>query len=444
MKRWIGDLFITQRWYFAMTAGIFLLVCSFFLSFLWYPALFYLLVFTACSLCEYLLLFASSGRVTAERNVQERWHLGAEHPVIISIGNGRSFTLYVDLIDEVPLQFQQRDQQCKLSVQPGATAEHKYSLRPLQRGAYIFGDVLVYAGTWLGLLQRRLTFHVPVTVKVYPATHVLKKFQLMAISDYRQQAGIRRIRPLGHSLEFEQIKDYVVGDDTRSINWKATARKTALMVNSYSEIRSQQIYCIVDKGRSMKMPFDGMSLLDYAINATMIFQAVALQKQDKAGLITFAEKIHDLLPAARSATQLNDIREVLYRQSTSFGDSNYEALASTIHRKLNQRSLLLLFTNFETIYALERQLPYLRQLASRHLVCVVFFRNTLLKNIQEQHPDNTEGIYIKTIAARFDYEKKQMIRQLRLYGIRSIFTTPAGLSVDVVNQYLQLKSGRII
>ncbi len=74
--------------------------------------------------------------------------------------------------------------------------------------------------------------------------------------------------------------------------------------------------------------------------------------------------------------------------------------------------------------SLERQLPYLRKLASRHLLCVVFFQNTLLKEIKEAHADTLEGIYIKTITDRFDFEKKQIVKELRRYGIISVLTTP--------------------
>src|SRR5690606_2772203 len=113
-----------------------------------------------------------------------------------------------------------------------------------------------------------------------------------------QEGGNRKIRKLGQSLEFEQIREYVTGDDIRNINWKATARKGGhLMLNSYTDERSQQVYCFIDKSRVMKMPFEGMSLLDYAINATVLLSHVALLKQDRAGLVSFGENVDSFLPA---------------------------------------------------------------------------------------------------------------------------------------------------
>src|SRR5690606_13067303 len=169
--------------------------------------------------------------------------------------------------------------------------------------------------------------------------------------------------------------------------------------------RQQQVYCVIDKGRAMKMPFDGMTLLDYSINAALALLNISLLKHDRAGLITLSNTVHDIVPAERRKGQLNKLLEALYRQETDFKESDYESLWAYIHHRITQRSFMLFFTNFETLSSLERQLPFLKKLAGRHLVCVVFFENTLLKELQESQPNDTEGIYIKTIASHFSYEK---------------------------------------
>src|SRR5690606_29643392 len=101
--------------------------------------------------------------------------------------------------------------------------------------------------------------------------------------------GIKKVRRLGHTMEFEQIKDYVLGDDLRTINWKATAKKNQLMVNQFQDEKSQPIYTIIDKGRVMEMPFSGLSLLDHAINSSLAISNVALKKHDKAGVFSFSK-----------------------------------------------------------------------------------------------------------------------------------------------------------
>jgi uncharacterized protein (DUF58 family) len=241
-------------------------------------------------------------------------------------------------------------------------------------------------------------------------------------------------------MEFEQIKEYVPGDDYRTVNWKATARKGSLMTNNYTDERSQQIYCAVNKGRVMKMPFDGMSLLDYAVNASLVLSNVALGKQDKAGLITFAENLDTFLPADKKPTQMNLVLEALYKQRTRFLESDFEKLFSVIRNRITHRSLIILFTNFESLESLQREMSSLKRIAKYHLLVVVFFENTELKKLQEVHAATMEDIYIKTIAEKFAFEKKLMVKELIANGIISILTTPENLTVNTINKYLELKN----
>ncbi|WP_118975906.1 DUF58 domain-containing protein [Taibaiella koreensis] len=443
-KNYIADLFVHNRWYLLLIIGIFLFLSAFFITILWYAALVYLLVLTALTVMDYVLLFAGKRGLQAQRIVNERLNLGEENPVSIGLVSSFPFAVAIRLIDEVPVQFQKRDFNLKLRAAAGKKQTAGYSLRPVARGEYIFGRILGYVSSPLGLLERRCIIPATQAIKVYPSTRYLRQYQLLALSDSNQYIGVKKTRKLGHSMEFEQIKEYVQGDDIRTINWKATARRGNLMVNNFIDARSQQIYCIIDKGRTMKMPFDGMSLLDYSINAALIFMNIALLKQDRAGLITFGAKVNDIIASERGHMQISKLNEALYRQQTDFKDSSLEALGTAIYHKLSQRSFLLLFTNFETMSSLERQLPYLRKLASRHLLCVVFFENTLLKEIHDAHPDSLEGIYIKTIADRFSFEKKQIVKELRRHGILSVLTTPQELTVDVINKYLELKARQMV
>ncbi|RYF93630.1 MAG: DUF58 domain-containing protein, partial [Chitinophagaceae bacterium] len=236
------------------------------------------------------------------------------------------------------------------------------------------------------------------------------------------------------------IKEYVRGDDFRTINWKATARKDALMVNNYTDERSQQIYCIINKGRVMKMPFGGMTLLDYAINASLVLANVALVKQDKAGLITFNHQLDTFIQADKKTTQMNLLLETLYRQTTQFLESDFEKLFSVIRNRVTNRSLLIMFTNFESVESLQRELPALKRIARYHLLLVVFFENTELKTLKERKASTLEDIYIKTIAEKFSFEKKLMVKELHKNGILSILTTPENLTVNTVNKYLELKT----
>lgn len=374
------------------------------------------------------------------RDVPERLSNGDDNELKIYLENFYPFQVSIGIIDEIPFQFQKRDLWFDTMLKTKEQKIINYFLRPTKRGEYDFGFTRLFVKSPLGLVSRRFNIAGAGMVPVYPSFLKLRAYELMAISNRLTDVGIKKIRRVGHSMEFDQVKNYVAGDDVRTINWKATARRSDLMVNTYTEERSQHIYCVIDKSRAMKMPFEGMSLLDYAINASLILSSVALIKQDKAGLITIAEKTKNIVPADRRPTQLNKIMEVLYKEKTRYLETDMEALFVSLRSALKQRSLVVFFTNFESMSALERQLPYLKRIAKYHLLLVVFFENTTLRTLSDDDAKDVQGIYIKTIAEKFAYEKRLMVKELTKHGILSLLTAPQNLTVNVVNRYLAIKA----
>jgi uncharacterized protein (DUF58 family) len=224
------------------------------------------------------------------------------------------------------------------------------------------------------------------------------------------------------------------------------------MVDVYQEERSQQVFSVIDKGRMMQQTFLGMTLLDYAINASLVLSYVAVNKQDKAGLITFSDQFETFVQASRQQGQMQTLQEALYAEQTVFGETDYSALLAGLSRHVTRRSLLILYTSFTSMAALRRQLSYLRQLAMRHRLLVVFFEDEELRDFVQGtslhqspatlHPSpiTTEQTYQRVIAEKFAYEQRLIVHTLRQYGIQSLLTTPQNLSVDVINKYLEIKS----
>lgn len=400
-----------------------------------------LLVFLLVAiLFDVVLVFTKRNAVEAERELTERFSIGDANTVRIQLISHYPFQVKASIIDELPAQFQERNWIRKVLLNGEQLFTLEYQLRPESRGEYIFHDINVFVHAPLRLIRRRFIFSREQVVKVYPSYMQMRRYQLLAVSNRLQEAGVKKIRKIGHSMEFEQIKEYVRGDDYRTINWKATARKQDLMVNNYTDERSQQIYCLINKGRVMKMPFNGLTLLDYAINASLVLSNVALVRQDKAGLITFEKNLDTFLPADKKPTQMNQVLETLYKQKTEFLEADFEKLFSVIRNRITNRSLLVLFTNFESMESLQREMPALKRIAKYHLLLVVFFENTELKTVLDSKSHVLEDIYIKTIAEKFVYEKKLMVKELHKNGIPSILTSPEGLTVNTVNKYLELKT----
>ncbi|MBR9914377.1 MAG: DUF58 domain-containing protein [Algicola sp.] len=399
-----------------------------------------LLLLVTLTVLDTLILFVAKNGVVGERQLPEKFSNGDPNPVHLTIHNYYTFNVNVTIIDEIPEQFQVRDFRINRALEASSTSELKYELRPVDRGEYHFGSLNIYVTSVFGLIARRFSYDDNAMVPTYPSFIQLRKYDLMAISNNLYQYGIKKIRKIGHTMEFEQIKDYVLGDDLRTINWKATAKRNQLMVNQFQDEKSQPVYSIIDKGRVMKMPFDGLTLLDYAINAALVISNVALKKQDKAGILAFSKKVENIVVAEKRTSQMNLILETLYNVSTDFYESDYSRLYADCKRNITHRSLMLLYTNFETLDSLHRQLPYLKGIAKNHLLVVIFFKNTELNQIITERAETVQQAYDKVIAEKFAFEKRLIVNELQKYGIQSILTSPQDLTIDTINKYLEIKA----
>jgi uncharacterized protein (DUF58 family) len=444
IKKYFGDLFLATRFYIGLLACICLSFAAFYFSSLTAISIIIFFTFTIFCLADYSSLFFTKKYPIAKRITADRLSNGDENKIELSIRNEFSFHVHIDVIDELPEQFQERSWKKYISLKPRQQKRIYYFLRPQKRGEYYFGDIHLFVTSQLGFVCRRFTTSAAETVHVYPAFMQLYKYELLSNATLQNESGSRRMRKIGQSMEFEQIKEYVTGDDIRTLNWKASARKGGLMVNNFTDEKSQQVYCVIDKGRLMKMPFGGLTLLDYAINSCLILSNVCLKKQDKVGIITFSNTIGSLLPADRKPLQKENILQLLYNQKTEFLESDFEMLYMQIRNRIKHRSLMILFTNFESLSGLNRQIDYLRSLASHHLLLVIFFENTELEKLTKSHASNVEEVYIKTIAEKFAFEKRLIAKELLKFGILSLLTSPQKLTLNTINKYLELKARRAI
>ncbi len=409
-----------------------------------WAAHFVLLSCFLAGMVDYLLLFNPKNALQAQRILPEKLSNGDENFVKIDIKNNYNFKIKTKVIDEIPFQFQKRDFLIEKNIDAGANIFFQYTLEPRERGEYHFGNLNIYASSPLGFISKRFNFQKDSMLPSYPSFIHLRKYELMALQSEFLMGGIKKVRKLGHTMEFEQIKDYVPGDDIRTINWKATSKTNRLMVNQFQDEKSQRIFMLIDKGRTMKMPFNGLSLLDYSINATMALSHIILRKGDRAGMMTFSKKAENKIAADNKSGQLKKISEALYNIKTDFFESDFNRLYQDIKYSINQRSLILLFTNFETLDGLNRQLKYLRGIAKNHLLVVVFFKNSELQTLVNKNPENMQEIYDEIVAEKFEFEKKLIIQELRKYGIYTVYTLPENLNIDVINKYLEIKARGIL
>ncbi|WP_010177796.1 DUF58 domain-containing protein [Aquimarina agarilytica] len=433
-------LFLNNRFFYALIG----VVVSFVFGFI-YPIIFPVakilagLLFSVL-IVDILLLYLAKKGIQAARLLPEKFSNGDQNHIQIELKNQYGFIAHCSIIDELPFQFQNRDFKLHTKLQPTEKKELNYHIRPVERGEYHFGKLLIYTKTSLGFATRKFSFDADQMVKNYPSFLQLKKYDLISLNQTSLEFGIKKLRKIGNSFEFEQIKDYVQGDNIKDINWKATAKRNHLMVNQYQDEKSQRVYAIIDKGRVMKMPFENLSLLDYAINSSLVISNVVIRRHDKAGIFSFSRKPENFVKAERRNSQMNLILESLYNVNTDFKESDFGNLYATIKRQITHRSLLLLYTNFESLDALHRQMNYLRAINKSHLLVVVFFENTELESLRTNEAHSVQDIFDKTIAEKFSHDKRLIVAELNKYGIQSILTSPQKLTINSINKYLEIKA----
>jgi len=440
----LRSLYINNFAFYLFSGVLGLFMLSFLFPWLYTATWIITYIFVLVLVTDLILLFTGGRKFEAKRKTPEKFSNGDDNPVSITVYNPYPFAINIKVIDELPVQFQERNFDIRKTIPVNQTFTFNFFLRPTSRGEYHFGKLNVYVSSPLRLAARRFVTTETTMVPTYPSYMQMHRYELMAISDKLTEQGLKKVRRLGHTLEFEQIKEYISGDDIRTINWKATAKRQQLMVNQYQDVRSQNIYMVIDTGRVMKMPFNGLSLLDYAINSALVLSSIILRKDDRAGLLTFSKTIGNYIPAEKRGGQMQRIQEKLYNVETNYFESDFGRLYADLKRTITQRSLMLLYTNFETLDGLKRQLPYLKAIAKNHLLVVVFFENVELDAIIRTTPKNTREIYDQVVAEKFAYEKRLIVSELRKYGIYSVLTKPENLTVDSINKYLEIKARGIL
>ncbi len=440
----LKNVYLNSRFYvvIGLVIGLFVLSHSFPRLFSVAQIMIYILL--AVLTVEYFIIKRISESFELDRILAEYLSLHDNQSIDYQISYNGNIPAKLILIDELPEQLQIRNFERRVKFSHSAKTKISFNIRPSERGKYVFGRSIIYVFlVFPGLISYRKNFDNNQEIAVVPSIIQMKKYELLTLAKTATQIGIKKVRQIGENDEFEHIRGYQQGDNIKSINWKATSRRNELMVNQYQNSRSQQVYCVIDKGRSMKQPFDNLTLLDYAINTSLVISNIVLKKYDKMGLISFSHTFESFVKAENKPHQLGLLSDYLYHQKTDFKESNFNELYKVIRNKVSQRSILLLFTNFENSNDLERNIAYLQGLNKRHLLIVILFQNTALKAASEARASDVSEVYIQTFARSTMLEKKKMVNKMSRLGIQTILTEPSKLSVNILNKYLEIKAKRM-
>ena len=310
------------------------------------------------------------------------------------------------------------------------------------RGEAVLGDVALRVTTPLGLVARTIRVRMDDRAVITPSLSGVRRFRWLAVHERLAAAGVRDARRLGEGRSFARLRDYVVGDDPRHIDWKATARRGHPISREFTVEQSQTIYVLVDAGRSMTQLAGAFPRFEYALSSALVLADVAVRAGDRVGAMVFDDQLRVLVPAQRGAGALHALRTALVPVQPTLVEPDYSAAFRTLALRQRKRALVVLLTDVIDARAARSLLAHLSRGASRHLAVVVALRNEALLGAAAL-PDagaGSTGLYLSAAAEELLTERATALQRMRDAGIVVLDVAPDAMAAAVVSQYLELKA----
>lgn len=431
---------ITKRFILLVGLGIILTFISYFFGLALTTFIIYNIICFSLLVVDYIIS-PSHDALEVERLDGEKLSLFENEKIKISIYNKSYKRVYVEIKDEVPdFHFHIQKPATGKYIAPHEKEIFEYEVVPKKRGAFKFGKIHIRYDGYLKLCRKQFASNVEKEFKVYPNLKDLRKHKLAAYNSLIYKDGRKRLKILGQGTEFESLREYVSGDEYRKINWNATARENKPIVNQYEPEKNQHVYAMIDTGRPMSYSIRGKSKLDMAINTSLLLCDIANQNGDQSGLMAFNTDIEAFIPPGKGSVHRNRLMDALYHVEHSKATSNYEEAYYFFKGKERRRSLICLFTDFDTIEEAEDMLRVLPIMTKNNIVLIVLIKDEKLEEKASMNVKKEEDAYIKSIAIEMLKDRRKLINLLNMKGIMCIECKPEMISTDVINKYIYIKN----
>jgi uncharacterized protein (DUF58 family) len=382
-------------------------------------------------------------QLRATRQLPPRFALDVEHSVTLVLTNLSARPLKAAVRDELPDVFESENELPEISIPPGSEARLSYTVRPLSRGAHDFGDVILRVQGERGLIQKQVALVAIDTVKVFPNFRGADQYQLWAQIDQRNEV-VRKPRPFkAAGTDFESLHPYIPGEDPRTIDWKATARRGALISRNKQVEKGQQLAVLLDAGRLMAENIGKYSKLEHALNATVMLSYVVQKRGDALSVASFSNKIESFLPTVRGPSLLPRVLESLYAVQVHPVESDYWQAIAQVLRLLNRRSLVILLTDVLDASASGGLINNLSRAAEKHLVLCVVLNEPAISDVARALPATVADAYRKAAACDQLRRRRLAVESMRSRGILVLETDPVHLSVHLIKRYLEIRQANL-
>jgi uncharacterized protein (DUF58 family) len=274
---------------------------------------------------------------------------------------------------------------------------------------------------------------------VYPNLVGASLRSLPTQAQRRREAGFRSVRRLGEGRVFESLKEWVPGEDTRTIDWKATARRGKVMARQYEDERRQQVLLVIDAGRMLTAVVDGRPRLESVVEAALHLAHSAVEHDDNIGLMVFADEVQQYLPPARGRRALRGVLDALASIEGKLVEPNYPAAFAYLAARNRKRALTVFFTDVIDRTASEALVAQVGTLRPRHLPLAVTLRDPSMERLATARPTTAGAAFERAASEELLQSRESALAEMRSRGVLILDVPPSGASAAVVEQYNRLK-----
>lgn len=364
--------------------------------------------------------------------------------VIIEVHNASRTSIFASFHDAAPETFSRELPSGALAVAAGGSARSEYPIEPRPRGDVRFGDVWLRYRSPLLLAERWARAPLGQSVRVYPNLEEAQRMRIYLIRSRQIELEKRLKRQRGQGREFESLREYRAGDELRDIAWSVTARRGKLITKVYQTERSQTVWVVLDAGRLLRARVNGLTKLDYTVNAALSLAQVAFYSGDRVGLVAYGRKPQQRVGPGRGVPHLRVLLESLAQVHAEPFEADHLLAAELLLSLQRRRGLIIWLTDLAETAATPEVIECAATMATRHLVVLGIIGQPELRHLVTATPEDAGAMYHYTAALEIVQRRDLLLRRLRQQGALTLEVDPAGLSTALVNQYLEVKERSLL
>ena len=377
------------------------------------------------------------------QRVLGRLSLGAVSDIHIQVINQSGRDLRVSMRDELPPALRQITPIEAVRLPERGECDWKYEVRSERRGKYHLDSLVLRAGRNGALMERQLRLRAPADLRVYPRFATADEYRLLARIHHQDEAMRRPRRVHGNGTDFESLLTYLPGEDLRTVDWKASAKRGFLVSRNLQTERGQQISVMIDGGRRMAEQIGDYSRFEYALNAAVMLSHVAQRRGDTVAVSTFSDRVESFMPPTRGTAVMRTVLESLSTVEVRQVETDYWQVVGQVMDRLKRRSLLVMMTDVLDTASSSGLMINLARAASRHLVLCVVLTEPRIATIAESQPETLRDAYVKAAASHTKLQRHLALETMRARGIMVLETSPEQLTIQLIRRYLEVRRANL-